>query len=125
MVKFLVPVVSAVVLGLASASAANAGAWGAFYPHGAHDTMSDQSDNDRPSAGRTTGQAQATKLGSGASASSTSVRFSGGIPGNGGSNGGGNDGISRSAPGPVLGLGLPALIVAGGYVFLRRRAQRK
>ncbi|MCO5065859.1 MAG: hypothetical protein M9924_15790 [Rhizobiaceae bacterium] len=47
----------------------------------------------------------------------------GGGYGGGGGNGGGEQ-ISHSAPGPVLGLGLPALAVAGGYVFFRRRAKK-
>lgn len=33
-------------------------------------------------------------------------------------------GSSHSAPGPVLGLGLPALAIAGGYVLFRRRAKK-
>jgi LPXTG-motif cell wall-anchored protein len=54
-----------------------------------------------------------------------------GAPRPGGYVGGGNDGygsggkdgavVSHSAPGPILGLGIPALVVAGGYVLLRRR----
>ena len=37
---------------------------------------------------------------------------------------GGNGGSSHSAPGPILGLGIPALAVAGGYVLLRRRGKK-
>lgn len=36
----------------------------------------------------------------------------------------GNGGTSHSAPGPILGLGLPALAIAGGYVLFRRRAKK-
>jgi hypothetical protein len=32
--------------------------------------------------------------------------------------------VSHSAPGPVLGVGLPALAVYGGYVWYRRRQRR-
>jgi len=39
-----------------------------------------------------------------------------------GGNGGG--GSSHSAPGPILGLGIPALAIAGGYVLFRRRAKK-
>ena len=39
-------------------------------------------------------------------------------------NGGGGD-TSRSAPGPVLGIGLPALAALGGYVWYRRRQRGK
>jgi hypothetical protein len=35
-----------------------------------------------------------------------------------------NGKVSHSAPGPVLGVGLPALAVYGGYIWYRRR-QRK
>jgi hypothetical protein len=43
------------------------------------------------------------------------------VPGNG--DGGGKPPQSHSAPGPVLGLGLPALAIAGGYALymIRRR----
>ncbi len=37
---------------------------------------------------------------------------------------GGGD-TSRSAPGPVIGLGLPALAALGGYVWYRRRQRSK
>ncbi len=43
------------------------------------------------------------------------------IPPKGGNNNGG--GSSHSAPGPVLGLGLPALAIAGGYLLFRRRSK--
>jgi hypothetical protein len=33
----------------------------------------------------------------------------------------GGSGVSRSAPGPVIGLGVPAVIALGGYVWYRRR----
>ena len=32
---------------------------------------------------------------------------------------------SHSAPGPILGIGLPAAAVVGGYVWLRRRARNR
>lgn len=32
--------------------------------------------------------------------------------------------VVHSAPGPVAGVGLPVLAVAGGYVWLRRRRKR-
>jgi hypothetical protein len=32
---------------------------------------------------------------------------------------------SRSAPGPVIGVGFPALAAFGGYVWYRRRQRRK
>ncbi|BCH21225.1 hypothetical protein MesoLjLc_09970 [Mesorhizobium sp. L-8-10] len=32
--------------------------------------------------------------------------------------------VSRSAPGPVAALGLPAAALVGGYVWLRRRSGR-
>jgi len=41
-----------------------------------------------------------------------------------GNGGNGNTPITHSAPGPVVGLGLPALVVAGGYVWYRRRARQ-
>lgn len=40
-------------------------------------------------------------------------------PGNGGG------GTSRSAPGPVIGIGLPALAALGGYVWYRSRQRGK
>ncbi len=45
------------------------------------------------------------------------------IPGHGGDNGGGKPPQSHSAPGPVIGIGLPALAIAGGYALymIRRR----
>lgn len=39
-----------------------------------------------------------------------------------------NDGeeqVARSAPGPVAALGLPAGVVIGGYVWLRRRSRNR
>lgn len=33
-------------------------------------------------------------------------------------------GITRGAPGPVAGVGLPFVLVAGGYVYLRRRKSK-
>ncbi|MBX3597426.1 MAG: hypothetical protein KF874_07635 [Rhizobiaceae bacterium] len=33
-------------------------------------------------------------------------------------------GSSHSAPGPILGLGLPALAIAGGYVLFRRAKKK-
>ncbi len=35
------------------------------------------------------------------------------------------DGASRSAPGPVIGVGVPALVAVGGYIWYRRRQRRK
>jgi hypothetical protein len=32
---------------------------------------------------------------------------------------------SRSAPGPILGVGIPVALVAGGYVWFRRRAKNR
>jgi len=32
--------------------------------------------------------------------------------------------ISRSAAGPVVGVGLPALVVVGGYVWYRNRTRK-
>ncbi|MGC4026670.1 MAG: LPXTG cell wall anchor domain-containing protein [Mesorhizobium sp.] len=37
--------------------------------------------------------------------------------------GGDGGGSSHSAPGPILGLGIPALAIAGGYVLFRRRSK--
>ena len=39
-------------------------------------------------------------------------------------NGNSGQGVSRSAPGPELGAGLPALLV-GGYLWYRRRAKKR
>lgn len=39
--------------------------------------------------------------------------------------GGGKPPHSRAAPGPVVGVGLPVLAVAGGYIWYRRRSRRK
>ena len=36
--------------------------------------------------------------------------------------GGSGPGVSRSAPGPVVGVGLPALVI-GGYFWYRRRSK--
>jgi len=36
----------------------------------------------------------------------------------------GGSGASRSAPGPVIGVGVPALIAFGGYVWYRRRHRK-
>jgi hypothetical protein len=40
---------------------------------------------------------------------------------------GGDDGgsVSHSAPGPVIGIGLPAAAIVGGYIWLRRRSRDK
>ncbi len=45
-------------------------------------------------------------------------------PGNGrgGDNGGGQ--VSHSAPGPVIGLGLPAAVALGGYLWMRNRNRK-
>ena len=40
----------------------------------------------------------------------------------GGKGGGGG---SKGAPGPIAGAGLPILLVAGGYVLVRRRRNRR
>lgn len=63
-----------------------------------------------------TGTTGATTSPSGGSTSSSSTFFGGG----GGSSGGSNVG----APGPEAGAGLPFLIVAGAYAFVRRRRAR-
>ncbi|BCH25760.1 hypothetical protein [Mesorhizobium sp. L-8-3] len=34
-------------------------------------------------------------------------------------------GVSRSAPSPTLGIGLPALVVVGGYVWVRYRSKKR
>ena len=39
--------------------------------------------------------------------------------------GGGGGGGSHSAPGPVMGVGIPALVALGGYIWYRRRNHRK
>jgi LPXTG-motif cell wall-anchored protein len=39
--------------------------------------------------------------------------------------GDGGGGTSRSAPGPVIGIGFPALAALGGYVWYRRRQRGK
>jgi LPXTG-motif cell wall-anchored protein len=39
--------------------------------------------------------------------------------------GGGSGTTTRSAPGPMIGVGLPALVALGGYVWYRRRQRRK
>ena len=50
--------------------------------------------------------------------SSAASRAMGWIPGDGGSG-------THSAPGPVIGVGLPALVALGGYVWYRRRGRGK
>jgi hypothetical protein len=40
-----------------------------------------------------------------------------------GKKGGGS--VSHSAPGPMLGVGIPALVAAGGYVWYRRRSKER
>jgi hypothetical protein len=58
--------------------------------------------------------------------------LSGWFPGHGGNNGGGNNGggnngggpVSHSAPGPVIGLGLPAVVALGGYLWVRNRNRK-
>jgi len=37
----------------------------------------------------------------------------------------GGHGVSRSAPGPVIGVGIPALAALGGYIWYRRRQRGK
>lgn len=144
MMKFLIPALSAAVLTFASVSTASAGAWGAFYPNGAHDHSGDQGPNERSGIGRPKGSGGGNSAGnenssssgrgnSGGSYSGGGGSYSGGGGswsggsggGSSGSGGGGGTGISHSAPGPVLGLGLPAFAVAGGYLFFRRRAKKK
>jgi hypothetical protein len=39
-------------------------------------------------------------------------------------NGNGNGGNVRGAPGPLVGAGLPALVIAGGIYWLVRRKKR-
>ena len=39
--------------------------------------------------------------------------------------GGGGGGGSHSAPGPVMGVGIPALVALGGYIWHQRRQHRK
>ena len=41
--------------------------------------------------------------------------------GNGGGKGGGKGHVSRGAPGPIAGAGLPVLLAVGGYALYRRR----
>lgn len=143
MAKVLIPVISAALLGIASVSTAAAGPWGAFQPQKSQGDDSAQGDNVRKGWGRgshSDGESRnekgsysrgAYKGGSYTGGSHAGGSYSGGWSGGssggngGGDNGGGGDGISRSAPGPILGLGLPALAVAGGYVFARRRAKKK
>lgn len=38
---------------------------------------------------------------------------------------GGGGSVSHSAPGPVIGIGLPVAAVVGGFVWLRRRRKHK
>ena len=40
---------------------------------------------------------------------------------NQGGNGGGNGGGARGAPGPLIGAGLPVLLIGGGIYWLVRR----
>jgi hypothetical protein len=47
----------------------------------------------------------------------------GGAPGQG-PGGGGAPGQNRGAPGPIAGAGLPFLLLAGGYVLMRRYRNR-
>ncbi|KQZ87081.1 hypothetical protein ASD64_06425 [Mesorhizobium sp. Root157] len=46
--------------------------------------------------------------------------------GNGGGSGGNNGGgqVSHSAPGPVIGLGIPAVVALGGYLWVRNRNRK-
>jgi hypothetical protein len=44
--------------------------------------------------------------------------------GGGGNNGGGSGPVSHSAPGPVIGLGLPAVVALGGYLWIRNRNRK-
>jgi hypothetical protein len=48
------------------------------------------------------------------------------VPGGGGPprGGNGNGGINRGGPGPIAGAGLPFLLIAGGYVLVRRYRNR-
>lgn len=39
--------------------------------------------------------------------------------------GGGGGSVSHSAPGPIVGIGLPAAAVVGGYIWLKRRSRQK
>lgn len=41
--------------------------------------------------------------------------------GHGGGHNGGGGTVSHSAPGPVVGLGLPAVVALGGYLWIRNR----
>lgn len=34
-------------------------------------------------------------------------------------------GISRSAPSPTVGIGLPSLVIVGGYLWVRHRARKR
>ncbi|MEQ1955523.1 hypothetical protein [Mesorhizobium sp. CN2-181] len=56
----------------------------------------------------------------------TSPVLAGYLGGGFGSISGGGSGNPRSVavPGPVAGVGIPALVVVGGYVWLSRRKQR-
>ncbi|MGC4024760.1 MAG: hypothetical protein QM744_06185 [Mesorhizobium sp.] len=131
MVKVLIPAISAAILSIASVSTAAAGPWGAYYPQKAHNESSGQVGNLRknpgnvPSSGSTSGSAYKSSSGSGSYGGGYGGGSTGGGSGSTGGGGNGGDGVSRSAPGPVLGLGLPALAVAGAYVAARRRAKKK
>jgi hypothetical protein len=41
--------------------------------------------------------------------------------GNNGNHGNGNNGNAKGAPGPIVGAGLPALLIGGGIYWLVRR----
>jgi len=45
------------------------------------------------------------------------------FPNKGGNNNGGGS-VTHSAPGPVIGIGLPAFAVLGGYVWYRRKQKQ-
>ena len=49
----------------------------------------------------------------------------GDTPGLGWGQGGSHGSNNLAVPGPVAGAGLPILVVAGGYVWLRRRIRRR
>ncbi len=49
----------------------------------------------------------------------------GGGNGGGPSHGGGGVGGNKGAPGPIAGAGLPFLLIAGGYVLVRRYRNRR
>ncbi|MBX3596378.1 MAG: hypothetical protein KF874_02300 [Rhizobiaceae bacterium] len=125
MKRLLVPAAAAALLGFASISA-HAGTWGATYPHGAHNEASSQFANKRMGINVSKPAASSAKKSNNAPKIILASSFGKpvGLPGKGGGNPGG-PGVSHSAPGPVLGLGFPALAIAGGYVALRRRLKKK